>query len=123
MTWEDGEPTIGPVFTPKLEALLGPARRPDEPLDAQHEALAASLQVVFEEAAMHVLGHVQAATRSTRLCLAGGCAMNSVANGKIRERTGVPRGLHPAGGRRQRDGARRRRSSRGTGRRHGRASS
>ena len=38
MTWEDGEPTIGRVFTPKLEALLGPARRPDEPLDARHEA-------------------------------------------------------------------------------------
>jgi len=87
MTWDDGEPTIGPVFTPKLEQLLGPARRPDEPLDARREALAASLQVVYEEAAMHVLQHVCKATRSTRLCLAGGCAMNSVANGKIRERT------------------------------------
>jgi carbamoyltransferase len=88
MTWEDGEPTLGPVFTPKLEVLLGPARRPDEPLEARHEAIAASLQAVFEEAAMHVLGHVHAATKATRLCLAGGCAMNSVANGKIRERTG-----------------------------------
>jgi len=87
MTWEDGEPTLGPVFTPKLEALVGPARRPDEPLDARHEAIAASLQEVYEDAAMHVLTHVQRATRSTRLCLAGGCAMNSVANGKIRERT------------------------------------
>src|SRR5206468_1407053 len=88
MTWEDGEPTIGPVFTPKLEALLGPARRSDEPLDARHEAIAASLQAVYEDAAMHILSHVQGATGATRLCLAGGCAMNSVANGKIRERTG-----------------------------------
>jgi len=87
MTWEDGEPTLGPVFTSKLEALLGPARRADEPLDARHEALAASLQAVYEDAAMHVLTHVQRATKATRLCLAGGCAMNSVANGKIRERT------------------------------------
>jgi len=87
MTWEDGEPTIGTVFTPKLEALLGPARRSDEPLDARHEAIAASLQAVYEDAAMHVLTHVQRATGATRLCLAGGCAMNSVANGKIRERT------------------------------------
>ncbi len=87
MTWDEGEPTIGRVFTPKLETLLGPARRPDEPLDARHEAIAASLQVVYEEAAMHVLDHVQRATGATRLCLAGGCAMNSVANGKIRERT------------------------------------
>jgi carbamoyltransferase len=88
MTWDEGEPTIGPVFTPKLEALLGPARRGDEALDARHEAIAASLQVVYEEAAMHVLTCLQRATRATRLCLAGGCAMNSVANGKIRERTG-----------------------------------
>jgi carbamoyltransferase len=87
MTWEDGEPTLGTVFTPKLEALLGPVRRPDEPLDARHEAIAASLQSVYEDAAMHVLTHVQRATQATRLCLAGGCAMNSVANGKIRERT------------------------------------
>jgi carbamoyltransferase len=87
MTWDEGEPTIGRVFTPKLEALLGPARQASEPLDARHEAIAASLQAVFEDAAMHVLRHVQTATRATRLCLAGGCAMNSVANGKIRERT------------------------------------
>src|SRR5438067_1136239 len=87
MTWEDGEPALGPVFTSKLEALLGPARRKDEPLDARHEAIAASLQSVYEDAAMHVLTHVQRATQSTRLSLAGGCAMNSVANGKIRERT------------------------------------
>ena len=88
MTWEDGEPSIGTVFTPKLESLLGPARRRDQPVDARTEALAASLQVVFERAAMHVLRHVQKATGSTKLCLAGGCAMNSVANGKIREETG-----------------------------------
>ena len=34
MTWDDGEPEIGRVYTPKLEALLGPARRPEEPVDA-----------------------------------------------------------------------------------------
>jgi carbamoyltransferase len=88
MTWEDGEPKLGPVFTPKLEALLGPARRRDEPVGAQHEAIAASLQVAHERSAMHVLRHLQTRTGSTRLCLAGGCAMNSVANGKIREQTG-----------------------------------
>lgn len=87
MTWGDGEPEIGTVYTPKLEALLGRARAKDEPVGASHEAMAASLQVVFERAAMHVLRHVQKTTRQTRLCLAGGCAMNSVANGKIREQT------------------------------------
>jgi carbamoyltransferase len=88
MTWDEGAPSIGRVFTPKLEALLGPARRADEPLTPTHEAIAASLQVVFEDAVMHVLRHVHARTGASALCLAGGCAMNSVANGKIRERTG-----------------------------------
>ena len=87
MTWEEGEPVIGRVFTKKLYSLLGPARLADEPLDARHEAIAASLQVVYERAAMHVLSHVQRSTGATRLCLAGGCGMNSVANGKIREQT------------------------------------
>src|SRR6478672_12387316 len=88
MTWADGEPTIGPVYTAKLETLLGPPRRPDDALEPRHEAIAASLQTVFERAAFHVLRHVRKNTGRTRLCLAGGCAMNSVANGKIREQTG-----------------------------------
>jgi len=87
MTWDDGEPVLDPVFSPALEALLGPARRPDEPVTPRHEAIAASLQVVFEDAVFHVLHEVHQHTGLRRLCLAGGCAMNSVANGKIRERT------------------------------------
>ena len=87
MTWDDGEPVIGQAFTPKLEELLGPARGADEPLTARHEAIAASLQAVFEETALHVLNGLHQRTRLPRLCLAGGCAMNSVLNGKIRERT------------------------------------
>ena len=87
MTWSDGAPALGRVFTPKLEQLLGPARRKDEELTPKHEAIATSLQAAFENAAMHVLNHVYETTKNPRLCLAGGCAMNSVANGKIRERT------------------------------------
>ena len=87
MTWDEGEPTIGRVFTDKLEQELGPTRRREEPVTDRHEAMAASLQVVFEEAAFHVLNGLHAETKLPRLCLAGGCAMNSVANGKIRERT------------------------------------
>ena len=87
MTWEHGEPEIGRAYSPKLESLLGPARRPDQPLTARHEAIAASLQAVFERAAFHVLQALARRSGQTRLCLAGGCAMNSVANGKVRERT------------------------------------
>jgi len=87
MTWNDGEPEIGRVFTPKLELLLGPARRPEEPLEEQHEAIAASLQRVYEEAAFKILRALHARVGNPRLCLAGGCAMNSVANGKVRTET------------------------------------
>jgi carbamoyltransferase len=87
VSWDDGEPTVERVFSEKLESVLGPARRSDEPLTPRHEAVAASLQAVFEEAVFHVLRGAHEATRLPRLCLAGGCAMNSVANGKIRERT------------------------------------
>lgn len=91
MTWEDGAPRIAPAYTAKLPALLGPPREPDEPLTPRHEAIAASLQAVFENALFHVLGGLHERTGLRHLCLAGGCAMNSVANGKIRERTGFER--------------------------------
>ncbi len=87
MTWDDGEPIMGAVYTPRLEELLGPARRPDEGLEPRHEAIAASLQILFEKAAFHILNDLYKKTRLPQLCLAGGCAMNSVMNGKIRERT------------------------------------
>jgi carbamoyltransferase len=87
MTWDEGEPELGPVFTPRLDALLGPRRRRGEAIEARHEAVAASLQAVYEEMAFDVLRAVHARTGQTRLSLAGGCAMNSVANGKIRANT------------------------------------
>ena len=87
MTWEGGEPVVGRVWTEALEELLGPARRPDEPIGPRHEAIAASTQAVFEDAAFHVLRGVHRRTTLRRLALAGGCALNSVMNGKIRERT------------------------------------
>src|SRR5262249_17315870 len=87
MTWKEGEPEIGRVFTPKLELLLGPARLPEQPLEERHEAIAASLQRVYEEGALRVLRALHARVGIPRLCLAGGCAMNSVANGKVRAET------------------------------------
>ena len=87
MTWNAGEPDVPDVFTDRLIDLLGPSRRPDEPVTSTHEDLAASVQRVFEDAAFHVLRGVHAKIPVEHLCLAGGCAMNSVANGKIRQHT------------------------------------
>jgi carbamoyltransferase len=87
MEWDEGYPTLGRVYTSALEDLLGPARKPDEPLTSRHEDIAHSLQVVHEASAFHVLNALYERTKNPRLCLAGGCAMNSVANGKVRTHT------------------------------------
>lgn len=87
MEWDEGYPTLGRVYSTELESLLGPSRAKDEPLTSQHEDLARSVQALFEECAAHVLNGLWERTENPRLCLAGGCAMNSVANGKIRELT------------------------------------
>jgi carbamoyltransferase len=87
MEWSDGYPTLGLVYSPELEALLGPPRAKDAPLTEPHENLARSLQAVYEECAFHVLNGLWERTKNPRLCMAGGCAMNSVANGKIRANT------------------------------------
>lgn len=87
MVWDGGEPVIGRVFSPALEEVFGPARSKDEPLSQHHWNIAASAQAMYEEALFHILNHVQSKTNSQALSLAGGCAMNSVANGKILDNT------------------------------------
>jgi carbamoyltransferase len=89
MTWEDGSPELGLVYSPRLESLLGPARRPGEELEQRHRDLAASLQLVYEERFFALVGAVLRKTGLRRLCLAGGCALNSLANGKLFDRTGI----------------------------------
>ena len=87
MSWDSGEPQVPDIFTDRLIDRLGPARKPDEPVGKRHEDIAASVQRVFEDAAFHVLRGVHERVPLDTLCLAGGCAMNSVANGKIRQHT------------------------------------
>jgi carbamoyltransferase len=87
MEWVGGYPDLGRVYSDKLEKLLGPARKSDAALGPDHEDLARSLQALYEECAFHVLNGLWERTKNPRLCLAGGCAMNSVANGKVRANT------------------------------------
>jgi len=87
MTFEAGEPQMGIVFSPEMERLLGPRRTPGEPITHRHEHIAASLQQRYEEALFHLLNYVYEQVKIPNLCLAGGCAMNSLANGKIFHRT------------------------------------
>ncbi|HEX6863948.1 MAG TPA: carbamoyltransferase C-terminal domain-containing protein, partial [Thermoanaerobaculia bacterium] len=89
MTWEDGEPSLGTVYTKALEDLLGPARKPGEELTQRHKDLAASLQKVYEDRFFALVRALQKRTGMKSLALAGGCAMNSLANGRLFERTDV----------------------------------
>jgi carbamoyltransferase len=89
MTWDDGAPVLGALFTPALEELLGPARRPGEELTQRHKDVAASLQQVYEERFFALVRALQKLTGLRRLALAGGCAMNSLANGRLFTATDV----------------------------------
>jgi carbamoyltransferase len=89
MTWEEGAPAHGLLFSPALEELLGPRRRPEDDLEPRHMDLAASLQAVYEERFVALVRRALREAGSKRLALAGGCAMNSLANGKLFERTDV----------------------------------
>jgi carbamoyltransferase len=89
--WQGGSPHVGALFSPELEELLGPARKRDEPLEQRHRDLARSVQAMYEEAFFHLLDALHRRHKLDSLTLAGGCAMNSVANGKVRRRSAFRR--------------------------------
>ena len=86
--WRGGEPICGTLFSQTLVDALGPPRNPDEPIEDRHRNLAFATQAVYEDAFFHLLNTLQRRHGHTAIALAGGCAYNSVANGKIKDRTG-----------------------------------
>jgi carbamoyltransferase len=89
MTWDDGAPEVGLLFTSELDALLGPRRARGDELEQRHKDLAASLQAVYEDRFFALVRRALDLAGSRRLALAGGCALNSLANGKLFDRTDV----------------------------------
>ncbi len=84
----------------RFDALFGrPPRRPESPLTQQDMDIAASIQAVTEETVLRLAGTVHRETGAENLCLAGGVALNCVANGRLL-REGPYRGLwiQPAAG-------------------------
>jgi carbamoyltransferase len=68
----------------KFDTLFGgPARKPEESLNQRHMDLAASIQVVTEEVVLRLTRSIAAETGAENLCLAGGVALNCVANSKV----------------------------------------
>jgi carbamoyltransferase len=83
MSWNNGSPAIGRIFSQAFAKAFGEARDPNSPLSDRDRDLAASLQLRLEEVAFHVLNHLHDETGLTDLGLSGGVAYNSVMNGKI----------------------------------------
>jgi len=87
MVWEGGSPAIGTIYSPALVDALGPARAPQDPMEDRHKDIAASMQAMFEEAFFALVNNLYETTGMTKLCVAGGCGYNSVANGLIFDRS------------------------------------
>ena len=99
MTWDEGSPVIGRVFSDEFARRFGPPRAPGAALSDRERDIAASLQLRLEEVGFHVLNHLHEQTGLTDLGLAGGVAYNSVMNGKILLRTPFKRiFVQPAAG-------------------------
>ena len=87
--WSGGSPVVGNLLnTKELESLLGlNARKSDDELKNIHFDLANSIQAMYEEAFFNILEASFNKYGFDNLTLAGGCAMNSVANGKVYRRS------------------------------------
>jgi carbamoyltransferase len=83
MNWDDGSPTIGRIYSDRLVELFGAAREEDGEITELYNDVAASLQAMLEEAYLHLAETLWEKTRIPNLCLAGGVALNAVANGRI----------------------------------------
>lgn len=73
-------------FSKKFFDLFGPPRKSDEPITKHHKDLASSAQYLLEELLIKLAIHVKEITKMDNLCMAGGVALNCVANGKLYEK-------------------------------------
>ena len=99
---EDHIPVVAPLFSAYMSEKFGAPRQKEEPLTQYHKDLAASVQRITEELIFHILGHLHKRTGLNNICVAGGVAQNSVANGKLTRNTPfknvyIPSAGHDAG--------------------------
>lgn len=87
MTFREGPPTIGTMYSQKFVKLFGPPREPDSEITEHRQNVAGSLQAMLEEAEFALVRRLQRETGLTALCMAGGVALNSAFNGKILPQT------------------------------------
>jgi carbamoyltransferase len=102
MSWADGDPHIDAIYSDYFVEKFGKPRSKDEELTQYHKDMATSVQRVCEEVIFHIANDLQKRTGLKNLCITGGVAQNSVANGKIINNTSfdklfVPPAGHDAG--------------------------
>jgi carbamoyltransferase len=100
--YENNIPSVGNLYSEEFSKEFGIPRKNGEELSQYHKDLAASVQRVTEELIFYILKHLKEKTGMKNICVAGGVAQNSVANGKIAEATGfsgvyIPSAGHDAG--------------------------
>jgi carbamoyltransferase len=99
---DDNVPIVESMYSDEMVKQFGEPRKKDEALTQYHKDLAASVQRFTEKVIFHILEHLQKRTGLINVCIAGGVAQNSVANGKIISNTSfknvyIPSAGHDAG--------------------------
>ncbi len=98
MAWDDGSPSIEPLFNENLEQLIKIAPRKGGDLTKHHMDIAASVQKATEVVIFELAETLFRKTNLPSLCLTGGVAQNSVANGKLVRNTSFKRLFVPPAG-------------------------
>jgi len=101
-SYNNNMPSVGNLYSEKFVSEFGTPRDPKGEVTQYHKDLAASVQKVTEDLIFHILRHLKKTTGLKNVCVAGGVAQNSVANGKIAAATGfgnvyIPSAGHDAG--------------------------
>ncbi|MDH5415328.1 MAG: hypothetical protein OEW87_14415, partial [Flavobacteriaceae bacterium] len=88
-TWKGGKPDVSSLYSKRMLDLMGENRSEKEELTQRHKDIAHSAQKKYEEVFLGIVNSLYKKYGASHLCLSGGCAMNSVANGKVRENTKI----------------------------------
>ncbi len=95
----DGTVRLARHFSERMEKIFGPPREPHAEITQRDMDLAYAMQHRFEEVFFHLLQQLHLRVPSEDLAMAGGCALNSVANGKLFQQTPFRRTwIQPAAG-------------------------
>jgi carbamoyltransferase len=86
-SFDNVAPKIDNLFNNNFINLFGNPRKKDEDISGYHKDLAASVQKIYEEVLFHILNYTHDKYKIDNLTLSGGCAQNSLANGKIIKNT------------------------------------